>query len=238
MQGEVRARLSRTAGHPPRREGPWEYFLAWIEPFGAKAGFSIPGNNPMGVSRVPMIDLTGSEPWNDVFFDNVRVHKKYLIGQKNRGFYQILHQLDYERSGMERLMSNYPLFDAIIQFVKNNKLSRDTLIRNKLAQLQIEFEIGRLLVYRVAVVMDEGQSPNRESSISKAFSTEFEKRLANVAIGILGPYGQLMPGSKFAPIEGISPDNYLSSKGYSLQGGTTEILKNILATRGLGLPSA
>ena len=196
-----------------------------------------------GVSRVPMIDITGTEAWSDVFFDNVRVPKKYLIGEKNRGFYQILHQLDYERSGMERLMSNYPLFEAIVRFVKetksNNKpLSQNPSIYNKLAQLQIEFEIGRLLVYRVASVMDEGRAPNRESAMSKAYSTEFEKRLANVAIGILGQYGQLVPGSKSCPIGGMSPHAYLSSKGYSLQGGTTEILKNILATRGLGLPSS
>ena len=71
--------------------------------------------------------------------------------RRNRGFYQVLHQLDYERSGMERLMGNYPLFEAIIQFARENELSRDAMIRNKLAQLQIEFEVGRLLIYRVAI---------------------------------------------------------------------------------------
>ena len=138
---------------------------------------------------------------------------------------------------MERLMGNYALFEAIIQFSRENKLSQDTLIRHKLAQLQIEFEIGRLLVYRVAVVMDEGRAPNWESTMSKAYCTDFEKRLANVAMEILGPYGQLVAGSKGCPIGGLAPHSYLGSKGYSLQGGTTEILKNVLATRGLGLPS-
>ena len=184
-----------------------------------------------------MIDITGTEAWCDLFFDNVRVHKKYLIGERNRGFYQILHQLDYERSGMERIMGNYPLFEAIIEFSKENKLSQDPVIRNKLAQLQIEFEIGRLLIYRVASVMEEGRAPNWESAMSKAYSTEFEKRLASVAMEILGPYGQLMTGSKLVPLRGIASHSYLGSKGYSLQGGTTEILKNILAARGLGLPS-
>lgn len=75
--------------------------------------FIVDAKSP-GVSRIPMIDITGTEAWNDVFFDNVRVHKRYLVGEKNRGFYQVLHQLDYERSGMERLMGNYPLFDAIM----------------------------------------------------------------------------------------------------------------------------
>jgi alkylation response protein AidB-like acyl-CoA dehydrogenase len=191
-----------------------------------------------GVSRIPMIDITGTEAWNDVFFDNVRVHKRYLVGEKNRGFYQVLHQLDYERSGMERLMGNYPLFEAIIRFAKENGLSRDLVTRNKLAQLQIEFEVGRLLIYRVALVMEEGRAPNWESSMSKAYCTEFEKRLACVAMEILGPYGQLKWDSKFVPLRGMALHSYLGSKGYSLQAGTTEILKNIVALRRLGLSSS
>ena len=191
-----------------------------------------------GLSRIPMIDITGTEAWNDVFFDNVRVHKKYLVGDKNRGFYQVLHQLDYERSGMERLMGNYPLFEGTIRFAKQNKLSQEPVVRNKLAQLEIEFEVGRLLIYRVALVMDEGRAPNWESAMSKAYSTEFEKRLASVAMEVLGLYGQLMSDSDLVPLRGMAPHSYLGSKGYSLQAGTTEILKNILAVRGLGLPSS
>jgi len=199
--------------------------------------FIVDAKSP-GVSRIPMIDITGTEAWNDVFFDNVRVHKRYLVGEKNRGFYQVLHQLDYERSGMERLMGNYPLFDAIMQFAKENELSKDPVIRSKLAQLQIEFEVGRLLVYRVALVMEEGRAPNWESAMSKAYSTEFEKHVAGVAMEVLGPYGQLKVGSKYIRLRGMALHSYLGSKGYSLQAGTTEILKNILATRRLGLPSS
>ena len=139
---------------------------------------------------------------------------------------------------MERLMGNYPLFEAIIQFAKENKLSRNPVIRNKLAELQIEFEIGRLFIYRVAAVMDEGRAPNWEAAMSKAYSTAFEQTLANVAMQVLGLYGQLVSDSKLAPIRGLAAHSYLSSKGYSLQAGTSEILKNILATRGLGLPSS
>ena len=217
------------------------YLLARTDPEAPKhrgiSEFIIPADVP-GITRIPMIDITGTEAWNDVFFDGARVPKKCLIGEKNRGFLQALHQLDYERSGMERLMGNYPLFAAVMQFAKENKLSQEPVIRNKLAQLQIEFEVGRLLIYRVALVMDEGRAPNREASMSKAYSTAFEQRLANVAMEVLGPYGQLVSGSKLAPIRGLAAHSYLGSKGYSLQAGTSEILKNILATRGLGLPSS
>jgi alkylation response protein AidB-like acyl-CoA dehydrogenase len=213
----------RTDPEAPRHRGISEFIVDIMSP---------------GLSRIPMTDITGTEAWNDVFFDNVRVHKKYLVGEKNRGFYQVLHQLDYERSGMERLMGNYPLFEAVIQFVKENGLSQEPVIRNKLAQLQIEFDVGRLLIYRVALVMEEGRAPNWESSMSKAYCTEFEKRLASVAMEVLGPYAQLVSGSRLVPLRGMASHSYLGSKGYSLQAGTTEILKNVLAVRGLGLPSS
>ena len=221
------------------------YLLARTDPEAPKhrgiSEFIVDATLP-GISRIPMIDITGTEAWNDVFFDGVRVSKQYLIGEKNRGFIQALHQLDYERSGMERLMGNYPLFEALIPFVKETKqngkpLSQDPSTYNKLAQLQIEFEVGRLLIYRVALVMDEGRAPNWEAAMSKAYATAFEQRLANTAMEILGPYGQLVAGSKYVPIRGLAAHSYLGSKGYSLQAGTSEILKNILATRGLGLPT-
>ncbi len=221
------------------------YLIARTDPDAPKhrgiSEFVIEANLP-GITVRPTIDITGTEAWGEVFYDSVRVPKKCLIGEKNRGFYQILGQLDYERAGLERLMGNYPLFDAIIQFTKETKrngapLSQDTLIRHKLAQLQIEFEVGRLLTYRVALVMDEGRAPNVEAAMAKAYCTTFEKRLASVATNILGLYGQLLAESKWAPILGMASHSYLGSKGYSLQGGTTEILKNIVALRGLGLPS-
>ena len=223
----------------------WIYLVVRTDPEAPKhrgiSEFIVETTLP-GITIHPIIDITGSEAWNEVFFDGVRIPKKYLIGEKNRGFYQILEQLDYERSGMERLMGNYPLFDAIIQFAKETKrngkpLCQDSLIRHKLAQLQIEFEIGRLLIYRVALVMDEGRAPNWESAMAKAYGTAFEQHLASTAIEILGLYGQLSPESKRVPVQGMAYHSYLSSKGYSLQAGTSEILKNILALRKLGLPT-
>jgi alkylation response protein AidB-like acyl-CoA dehydrogenase len=219
--------VARTDPDAPKHRGISEFFFET----------SLPGINVQ-----PIVDITGGVHFNEVFFDGVRIPKKCLIGEKNRGFYQILNQLDYERSGMERLMANYPLFEALIQYTKETKqnrksLSRDPLIRPKLAQLKIGLEIGRLHMYRVAMVMDEGRAPNWESAMSKAYGTAFEQRLASAAIEILGLYGQLSPQSKWAPVKGMAYHSYLSSKGYSLQAGTSEILKNILALRKLELPT-
>jgi alkylation response protein AidB-like acyl-CoA dehydrogenase len=219
--------VARTDPDAPKHRGISEFFFETSLP---------------GITVAPIVDITGGVHFNEVFFENVRIPKKYLIGEKNRGFYQILNQLDYERSGMERLMANYPLFEALIQYTKETKqngkpLSQDPVIRSKLAQLKIELEIGQLHMYRVAMVMDEGRAPNWESAMSKAYGTAFEQHLASTAIEILGLYGQLSPQSKWVPMHGMAYHSYLSSKGYSLQAGTSEILKNILALRRLELPT-
>lgn len=198
--------------------------------------------NLPGITITPTIDITSSTAWAEVFFDGVRIPKKCLIGEKNRGFYQVVNQLDYERAGLERLMGNYPLFEAIVEFVKETKqngnpLAKETLIRQKLAQLQVEFDVGRLLTYRVVLVMEEGRAPNVEAAMAKAYSTAFEQHLAKIAMEILGLYGQLIAESKWAPILGMAPHSYLASTGYSLQAGTSEVLRNVVASRGLGLPS-
>jgi len=222
------------------------YLVARTDPAAPKhrgiSEFIIRADLP-GITVRPTIDITGTEAWGEVFFDNVKVSKTALIGQKNRGFYQIVNQLDFERSGMERLMGNYPLFDAIVQFTRetnrNGKpVCQNPLVRDKLAQLQVEYEIGRLLTYRVALVIDSGRAPNVEAAMAKAYCTGFEKDLAESSTRILGLYGQLAAQSKWAPIFGMAPHSFLGSMGYSLQAGTSEILRNVVATRGLGLPDA
>jgi alkylation response protein AidB-like acyl-CoA dehydrogenase len=223
----------------------WLYLLARTDPEAPKhkgiSEFVIP-IDLQGITTGIIKDITGGEHWNEVFFDQVKVDPKYVIGRVNGGWGQVMEQLAYERSGMERLMANYPVFEAVIKYVKETEqggrlLSKDPLIRQKLAQIKVEYEIGRIFMYRVALVMDENRSPEWEASMSKAYSTAFEQRLAITALEILGPYGQLKPGSKYVKLSGHALHSYLSSKGYSLQAGSTEILKNILAQRKLGLPT-
>ena len=203
--------------------------------------FLVPMNLP-GISRVPMVDITGTEAWNDVFFDNVRVPKECLLGERNKGFYHVVEELAYERGGMERLMGNYPLYDGLRRFVSTQKkdgrpLVEEPRVRTLMSELEVEFEVGRLLMYRAASVMDEGRPPTVEASASKIFGTNFEQRLANTAMEILGPYGGLTADSPFGVVDGHTVHSYLASKGYSLQAGSTEVLKGIIASRGLGLSS-
>ncbi len=203
--------------------------------------FLVPMDLP-GISRIPMIDITGTEAWNDIFFDNVRVPRECVIGEVNKGFYHVVEELAYERGGMERLMGNYPLYDALRRFVVETKrnsrrLIDDPRVRMTMAELEVEFEVGRLLMYRAASVMDEGRPPTVEASVSKIHGTTFEQKLANLVMTLLGPHAPLQGWSPVAVMRGLPMHSYLASKGYSLQAGSTEVLKNIIAGRALGLPT-
>jgi len=219
--------IVRTDPTVPKHKGISEFFFSTKIP---------------GVTLTPTIDITGSEAWCETFFDQVKVPKAALIGEKNKGFYQVVNQLDYERAGLERLMGNYPLYDELLQFCKTTKrrgqlLCKDPDVRSKLAQLEMEFQVGRLLTYRVALVIDEKRAPNLEASMAKVYSTAFEQHLASLATEILGLYSGLVEDSKYAVLRGMAGHSFLASKGYSLQAGTSEILRNIVAQRGLGLPT-
>jgi alkylation response protein AidB-like acyl-CoA dehydrogenase len=188
-----------------------------------------------GVTVRPLVDLTGEHHFNEVFLDNVRVPKQWLIGEKNRGWYQIASQLDYERSGIERLLSNYPLFRDTVRYAQENGLTKDPLVRNQLSQLQIELEMGRFMVYRVAWSLTKGHVPNYEAAMAKCFCTEVEQRIAQTISGLLGDYAVLLPGSPAARLAGRVAREYLYAPAYTIQGGTSNVLRNIMAIRGLGL---
>ncbi len=213
--------VARTNPEVPKHKGISEFLVNMQTP---------------GITIKPIIDMTGAHHFNEVFFENVRIPKDCMVGEKDRGWYQIASQLDYERSGIERLMSNYPLLDAIAQHVREHGLDRSEVVRHRLAQLHIEFTMGKFMAYKVAWLLSEGVIPNAESAAAKTFCTEFEQRLAQTASEFMGGYGQLMPGSHRALLNGRIARAYLYAPAYTIQGGTSGILRNIIATRGLGLP--
>jgi len=201
--------------------------------------FILDMRNP-GMTVQPLMNMAGAHSFNEVFLDDVHIPKNYLVGNRDKGFDQIMEQMVYERAGIERLMQNYQVKECLIEYVKTAKrngryLMEDPIVRNAIGTLEIEFHIGKLLCYNVAWTIDQGKIPNYEASVCKVFCTQYEQRVNDVATRIMGRYGQLMPGSKWAPYHGMVAESYLSSPSYTLQGGTVEILKNIIALRGLKL---
>jgi 3-oxocholest-4-en-26-oyl-CoA dehydrogenase alpha subunit len=189
-----------------------------------------------GITVRPILNMLDVHSFNQVFFDDVRVHKSCLVGELNRGWYQIAAALDYERSPTFIAVS--PLRRALDELVEMAKQSGPLApgLRTNLAQLAVDVKVHELLAYRLVWMIGQHLIPNHEASISKLFGSELRQRIANSAFRLLTLYGQLKPDSKRAAFMGRFERSYLSSVAGTIGAGASEVQRNIIATRGLGLP--
>ena len=195
--------------------------------------------NSPGIDIRPMKTMAGWQT-NEVFYNDVKVPKKNLVGDMNAGFLYLMTALDFER--MYPLAAFEAVFDKIVTYAKETEvngepLSKNPLVRQKLAQLKIELEVDKLLYYRLAYMIDCGQTPNYQASMQKVFATETAQKITNTGMDILGHYSQLKKGSKYAAMEGMMEWYYRTSVVETIYAGTSEIQRNIIALRGLKLPS-
>jgi 3-oxocholest-4-en-26-oyl-CoA dehydrogenase alpha subunit len=190
-----------------------------------------------GVTVRPLVNMMGSEHFNEVFLDDVRVPADCLIGEENRGWYIATTTLDQERSSINRVVMTRSTLYALIDLVRGSAQHRNRAeIRHELAERYLEFEIGRWLCYRVAQMQSEGKVPNSEASVSKVFGTELQRQMGITGMRVLGMAGQFEPGTDYAPLKGRIERWALAAPSYTIAGGTSEVNRNIIATRGLGLP--
>ncbi|MGH8060213.1 MAG: acyl-CoA dehydrogenase family protein [Candidatus Entotheonellia bacterium] len=222
----------------------WIFMLARTDPAVPKhkgiSYFLVDMKTP-GVTVQPLIDMSGGHHFNQVFFDNVRVPRSGLLGEKNLGWYMATTTLSFERAGVEGPMHAKRLLENLLDYAKQTErngrpLSKDPVIRQKLAQMSVEVDIARAIAYRVGTVINNKQVPGPESPALKVFRSELSQRLAQVGMELLGLYGQLRPGSKWAPLKGQIENQYLTSISGTIAAGTSEIQRNIIAERGLSLP--
>src|SRR5579884_1339602 len=190
-----------------------------------------------GITVQPLVQLTGQAGFNQVFFEDVRVPRSAMVGEQNRGWYVSTATLDFERSGIGRVIGGLRLFEELVRYTKETErngrlLFDDPVVRQGLAETKIEFEVGRQLAYRVAWLQAQKRVPNYEASMSKLFGTELQQRLARFAINSLGLAGQLRPESPWVPLAGRLCMYYLSSVSLTVAAGTSEINRNIIAQRG------
>jgi alkylation response protein AidB-like acyl-CoA dehydrogenase len=177
-----------------------------------------------GVSVKPILDMTGSRHFCEVFFEDVRVPCSHLVGQPNGSFRQVMRQMEHERGGIDRLVSNRRLYDDVLPLADTS----DPLVRQEMAVIESGYRIGRLLVLRETL----GQAPRQFSAATKTFCTELEQRVAAFCGRVLGP-SALLADAGVAQRVGR---NICYAPAYTIMGGTTQILRNILGERTLGLP--
>ena len=198
-------------------------------------------NNTPGIEMRPLVNILGEHHFNEVFFDNVRIPRKNLIGQKNKGFYYMMTALEYERTCLVGIGTFKRVYQALADYVKNTTkngvpLADDANIRRRLAEIETKIEIAYLMFWRSASMMDKGQVPTVESSSVKLITSELSQQIADLAMDIMGPYGLLERDSRWVPLKGLVSRGYLDCIPATIGAGTSEIQRNIIATRGLGLP--
>ena len=208
-------------------DGDWCYLIARTDPSAPPhAGLSefIVDLRSPGVDVRPIEDLTGDRHFCEVVLTDVRVPDHLLVGDLNGSFRQLMAQMEHERGGIDRLVSNRALYRDCLAVADR----QDPVVRQEVAALESGYRIGRLLVLREVL----GQAPPSFSAATKTFCTEFEQRVAQFCARVVGPNALLRePG-----LGGRVARNLCYAPGYTIMGGTTQILRNILGERVLGLP--
>jgi alkylation response protein AidB-like acyl-CoA dehydrogenase len=191
-----------------------------------------------GIEVRPLTNMADTPSFNEVFFNDVRVPKKDMLGDINRGWYVATTTLDFERSGIINGVSLQRLVQELAQFAREGRRTDDgwTTVRHELADRAIEAEVLIMLSYRIVSMQAKGLVPNQEASITKLFGSELAQRIARTGVKIAGSYGMLTEGSPRAPMGGRLDALYRIAVGSTLAGGTSEIQRGVIAQRGLGLP--
>ena len=193
----------------------------------------------------PLVQMTGGSGFNEVFFEDVRVPVKNVVGEINRGWYVGATHLDFERSSVGLAVGNEQTLDALRNFLLEEEksdsgrsaLSRNPSARAELADRYVEATVAKTLSQRVISLQAREQIPNYEASMTKVFSSEFSQRIARTATKLLGKYGELRDReSERTPMRGRWATMYLQTISSTIAAGTSEIQRNVIATRGLGLP--
>ena len=183
----------------------------------------------------------GDERTNEVFFDGVWVSNDFVVGQPNRGWTYICEALDLERFAMMPIGPLEMKLEALCSWVRSARrdgqaLRGDPRVRARIARFAAQLEVARGLQRRVISQAVKGRVPTVEASRYKLFMNELGKRVADAALDLMGAAGQLKPGEPGAPLDGRFERSYRYTVVDTIGGGTSEIQKNIIARRGLGLP--
>jgi alkylation response protein AidB-like acyl-CoA dehydrogenase len=220
--------LARTDPAAPRHKGITYFLLDMHLP---------------GVTVKPLKQITGDPEFNEVFFDNVRVHESEILGGLNNGWQVGLTTLMYERLalGFGLQVRLRIALDGLIELARRMEkegrvLTKDPVMRQKIAQLWIDTECLKYLGARAITKLLKGEIPGPEASTGKMIWVETHQKLQELAMEIEGPYSQLVRGSDWAVESGVWQYTFLRSRANSIEGGTTEVQKNIIGERILGLP--
>jgi alkylation response protein AidB-like acyl-CoA dehydrogenase len=215
----------------------WMLLLARTDPDAPKhkglSYFVVDMKSP-GITVRPITTITGTQEFNEVFFDNLHIPAKNLLGEEHRGWYIATTTLDLERSGISTAITTVLHVHDLVDYVRGNGRLPAPTLRYEIVERAIEAEAARLMSYQIVSMQNAGLIPNKEASVAKLYTSELDQRISRTWMRVLGLYGQIR--SSDAPVGGAVPYRFLLNVASTIGGGTSEIMRNIIAQRGLGLP--
>jgi alkylation response protein AidB-like acyl-CoA dehydrogenase len=194
-----------------------------------------------GVTVRPLREITGAAAFGETFLDNVRIPKNLMVGQRDGGWYISMNTLEFERSNSSSAIQVLTAITNLIELAEKTErngqsLSKDPVTRQKIAQFYIEANICKYIGLRALTRQLRGMTPGPESSVGSLLNMELGQRIEDFATYVQGPYSQLVRGSKHAINNGMWQRSFLASRGRTIMTGTSEIKRNVIAQRTLGLP--
>ncbi len=215
----------------------WGWLAARTDPDAPKhrgiSLFCLPMDTP-GISIRPLVNMTGDHEFNEVFFDNVRVPAAQRVGEEHRGWYALAVALDFERSSIGATSAARRMLEDLVTYLKAQPAPVSDANRMRLADCAVAVQVLRFMGYRIAAEQEKTRiAPTLPAQMAKLFASELNQRITTVSMQALGLDAQAHPAA--AATERWT-HGFLRAVANTIEGGTSEIQRNVIATRGLGMP--
>ena len=194
-----------------------------------------------GIEFRPLAYMNRSHMYNETFLDNFRIPKRNMIGELNQGWYVMMAGRNFARANIMFPIQGKQSLDQLMEYCRQTEeggeiLAQKPVIRQRLTEFATEYEASLKLAYYVGWLQSQGKEVAGEAAACGWFANELNHRVANFGVEIMGLYGTVKGGTKWAPLFGRFQDLCQWGCGLCLAGGTTEVRKNVIARQELGLP--
>jgi alkylation response protein AidB-like acyl-CoA dehydrogenase len=189
-----------------------------------------------GVEVRPIRQMTGGGEFCEIFLSGAVVDDRDLVGEAGAGWKIAMTVFGFERGGLAQAARFERAVAQLATLARDRGAGSDMTVRQKVAQAQIEAHVFRLIGLRNLTSAQQGHAPGPEASMTKLYWSEMDKRIQETAVGVQGPYGALAPDSPFAVEDGRWQYGWMWAQAETIYAGSSEIQRNIIAERVLGLP--
>jgi alkylation response protein AidB-like acyl-CoA dehydrogenase len=223
----------------------WGFLLARTNPEEKRSrglSFFLVDMKTPGITIRPILSMDGSHLFNEVFLDDVRIPVRNRVGEENQGWVASQMTSNFERSMIALFSYLRRELEELLEFCRETRrdgrvLTDNPFVRQKLAQMEIEINVGRAFSYSVLWGQIKGGLVMAAplAAAAKILATEMVQRFTATACEIIGAYAQVKE-SRWAPLKGRYEKEYQQCRGLSMAGGTSEVMRNLICAMGLGLP--